>query len=431
VNYPRFEKYKNIGEDYVIPKKMKAVAMKEPGLENLKILELDVPYPNTNQLLVRVDACTICTSTLKILAQGKEHTYINGWPIESHPVILGDEGSLTVVKVGQNLQNKYQIGEKLCVQPAVDHAPINHREFYRNVETMNKTAVGYTLGGHLSEYMLIMEEVIESNCLVKLPSQTLGYYEVSLSEPVSCCVSAQDHHVHLIFNPSTGERVAVKGLLKNGVTAVFGAGVMGRLHAEVAMSYSPKHLFVFDINPNRFEWITSRLSSQAKKMGVALHCELITPDIANTVYKITGQNFADDIIDATGSARAQENVFGLAGRGSVVNTFGGLKVGEHVVGIDLRKVHYSEMIITGSSGGNWGDTVKVLDLVNQGSIRLGTQIRLVGDLTHAVKFLELMKQGKIDGKAIVYPHTKMDKPYEVPDEWSCEKEIEHLDKTLI
>ncbi len=66
--------------------------------------------------------------------------------------------------------------------------------------------------------------------------------------------------------------------------------------------------------------------------------------------------------DATGSRRAQETAFKLSGRYSVFNSFGGLKSGENIIGIDMRRVHYDEIIITGSSGGNWADTVKTLKL---------------------------------------------------------------------
>ena len=85
--------------------------------------EVPVPQPGPNQLLCRVDAAGVCTSILKIISQGNKHTYINGWDLEKNPVILGDEGSVTVAKVGDNLTSKYKPGERYAVQPAVDVAP--------------------------------------------------------------------------------------------------------------------------------------------------------------------------------------------------------------------------------------------------------------------------------------------------------------------
>ncbi len=410
-----------------IPDKMKAIIMSKVGLENVRLAELNVPRPNENQILARVDACTICTSTFKLLAQGPEHPYLNGWDIERYPVILGDEGAITAVEVGANLRDSYYVGERLAIQPAVEHKPVNHRERYRSPDLMKKVAVGYTLGGHLAQYILVTEEVIEANCLVKLPSQEMGHFEVSLSEPLSCVVSSQDHHIHFTVEPETGERVPMKGLLRGGVTVIFGAGVMGRFHVEAAISHQPGDIIVFDIEPGRFLWIEKYLVERAGQRGTKIHCERAGgADLQGTLHKLTGRSFADDIIDATGSARAQEAAFKLAGRGSVFNSFGGLRLGENMIKIDMRSVHYDEMIITGSSGGNWADTRRALELVNEGNIHLGAYIRLVGSLSDAVDFLKLVKSGKVDGKAIVYPNIKLDKPVRVEDEWTKEKEIELL-----
>ena len=58
-------------------------------------------------------------------------------------------------------------------------------------------AVGYTLPGHLAEYMLITEETIEAGCLLPLLDPALPEAHAATAEPLSCAISAQDHHVHL------------------------------------------------------------------------------------------------------------------------------------------------------------------------------------------------------------------------------------------
>jgi D-arabinose 1-dehydrogenase-like Zn-dependent alcohol dehydrogenase len=106
------------------------------------------------------------------------------------------------------------------------------------------------------------------------------------------------------------------------------------------------------------------------------------------------------------------------GRGSVFNSFAGLDVGKSVVEVDLRKVHYDESIITGSSGGNWADTARTLKLIADGDFRIDPHIKLVGDLNHAVEFIKMVNKGEVDGKAIVYPHAKLDRPITVKGEWT-------------
>ncbi|MCJ7693745.1 MAG: alcohol dehydrogenase catalytic domain-containing protein, partial [Sedimentisphaerales bacterium] len=148
--------------DFSIPKTMLALVATGAGFENLALTEIPVPEIGSDQLLARVDAAGVCTSILKLIDQGKKHTFINGWDMKKWPVILGDEGSVTLAKIGDNLKDKYKIGQRYVIQPAVDIAPLLHRERYKNnAEGMYKCAVGYTLGGHLAQYIRIQEEVLK------------------------------------------------------------------------------------------------------------------------------------------------------------------------------------------------------------------------------------------------------------------------------
>ncbi len=373
ITYSRFDKYLNIGDDFKIPKKMRAVIMKGCGIENLEMIEKKIPEPGDDQILCRIDAFTICPSIPKLLKQGPEHKFLHGWPLDKYSITLGDEGAVTVVKCGKNLADKYRAGEKYAIQPAVEHGPINHRDKYNDPDRIKKLAIGYTLGGTFAEYILIPEEVFKADCFVKLPSPDLGYYEISLSEPLSCVVSSQDHHLHLIIDPETFERRPVKGLLPGGVTAIFGAGVMARFHIELAIQYKPRCIIVFNRSTKRFEWIDRFISKRAKDNNVDLYMEeLDFASLQQTLVKLTGQTFADDIIDTTASPEVVKQVLNkVCGKGTVFNSYGGLNIGSNIIPVDLRKVHYDESILTGSSGGNPSDTVRTLELIHSNSFKVG------------------------------------------------------------
>lgn len=426
--------YTNADPNALLPKNgtMLAVTLSGTGFDSLALESVPIPEPGADQILCRLDACTVCPSILKLISQGLEHQFLNGWDVEKYPVIIGDEGAVTVVKPGKNLEGSYRLGEKYAIQPAVDHEPINHRERYRTPETMKKVAVGYTLGGSFAQYILIKEEVLEAGCLVKLPAQDLGYYEISLSEPFSCVVSSQDHHVHLISDPRTSERKAVKGLKEGGVVVVFGAGVMGKFHIELALTYKPRAIVIFEIIPERFDWIRKHIVPRSAKQGTSIFCESSELTQAKERIKdLTDQDFADDIIDTSASPVVSEYcINNLTGLGSVYNSFGGLTIGKNMVPVDMRKVHYSECMLTGSSGGNSYDTERTLKLIHQGHVNLGTRIRLVGDLSHAINFVQRLQDGKVDGKAVIYPHTQIGRPLEISDEWTVENERDHLERYL-
>ncbi|MDD5687825.1 MAG: alcohol dehydrogenase catalytic domain-containing protein [Elusimicrobia bacterium] len=410
-----------------IPEKMKALVIRGCGFEKLSIEEVPVPEPKPSQLLARVDAAGVCTSILKIIEQADKHKYFNGWDPSKWQTILGDEGSVTLVKVGDKLKDKYKVGKRYGIQPAVDCAPINYRERYNNnAQNMIKTAVGYTLGGLLAEYILIQEEVLTAGCFIPLPDDNMPYFAVSMAEPISCVVSAQTRHVHIYKDGPSSPRKAKLGIKEGGVLIVVGAGGMGLIHIELAMRFNPRVIIVNDVLQERLNWINKVLKPKAEKKNIKLIT--VTPDKINEVLdKESGGKKADDIILAVGVRPVQQEAFSWLGFGGVVNLFGGLKKGDSLLNIDNIKVHYDEIKVAGSSGGDPYDYIETLEAIKNGDINAGNYVAGVGSLDNAVDVLKMIRDNKIQGKAILYPHIKNMK-FEQVNNWSKEKEETLLKK---
>jgi threonine dehydrogenase-like Zn-dependent dehydrogenase len=412
---------------FTVPDQMRALVLDGTGFGHLRIRHVPVPRPGPRQLLARVDAAGICTSNIKLVEQGPNHNLIYGWDISRFPLILGDEGSVTLVRIGDELRERYRPGERYVIQPAVDHPPINHRERYRNNgQGIEKVAVSYTLPGHLAEYILITEETLAGDCLVSLPDTSLPYAHVALSEPLSCVISGQDHHMHLFQESSLAPRSVLKGLKPGGVTVIIGSGAMGRMHVDLALSYRPRAIVATDLIESRLETVRRLFGPRAEKLGIALHA--VNPsqiDVDGLVKELTDYRGADDVIVAVGSGKAIEMAQNYVGRGAVLNLFGGLKKGQDVIGLDTGLVHYKEINVTGSSGGSPWDISRTLELMVHGDINAGAHITQIGDLEHAIQFLEMVKAQEIDGKAVVYPHRRTDEILHVHS-WTAEDERGYL-----
>ncbi|MGO8759218.1 MAG: zinc-binding dehydrogenase [Terracidiphilus sp.] len=410
-----------------VPQEMRALVLDGTGFDHLAVRKVPVPVPGAHQLLARVEAAGICTSLIKLIEQGPDHKLMYGWDPAQFPIILGDEGVVTLVQVGEALVDRYQLGERFVVQPAVDHPPVNHRDRYRNSgQGVNKVAVGYTLAGHLAEYILVPEEVLNAGCLLPVPNDRIPLAHAAMSEPLSCAVSAQEHHLHIEQDAPQSARRAAKGLKRGGVTVVIGAGAMGRMHVDLAFAYGPRAIVVADFVEERLERVRKLFGERSQRTGVALHAV----DAANTpveyvVNQLTDYAGADDVIVAVGSRKAIEDAQKYLGRGAVLNLFGGLKKGDEIVGIDGGVVHYKEINVTGSSGGSPWDIARTLELIAAGDLDAGAHITRIGDLEHAAEFLGMVKAQQIDGKAVVYPHRRTEEILSV-DSWTAADERAYL-----
>ena len=408
-----------------IPDTMRAVVLRGVGFDNLAIETLPVPEPGPDQLLARVDAAGICTSLIKTIAHGGGHTYFYGQNLAKFPAILGDEGSVTIARVGTNLKDRFSVGERFVVQPAVDSPPINNLERYENSpQAVNKLGCGYTLPGHLSEFMLIPEEVLQADCMISLAKPYPPYAHAAIAEPFSCCVSGQSHHVRVVTSSLSKPRRAVSGLKSDGILLVVGLGAMGRMNIEVAIASGTKTIIGVEPLESRRTKTNTLFAERLKKFGGALRIE--TPDRASLAVKeLTSGRGVDDLIVAVASQSAIEQSLPLLAKGGVANLFAGLRQNESKINFDGNAIHYDELVITGSSGGIAWDLQQTLDYMSAGKIKPAQHIKKIGSLDHAIDLIDDVRCQKLDGKAVLYPHIKLPKPL-IVDGWTASDEASLL-----
>jgi L-iditol 2-dehydrogenase len=201
---------------------------------------------------------------------------------------------------------------------------------------------------------------------------------------------------------------------------------MGRMHVDLALSCRPAAVIVADLLAERLEIVRRLFTAKAERLGTALHTfHSAQADLGAYIQRVSEQRGADDVIVAVGAGQAIEAAQHYTARGGVLNLFGGLKQGEHLIHLATDIVHYREINVTGSSGGSPWDMAHTLELIAQGEVEPGKHITRIGDLDQAVELLQLVKAQQIDGKAIVYPHRRCARPRVVPA-WSAQDEQEYL-----
>jgi L-sorbose 1-phosphate reductase len=177
----KFDTYR--APDAPIPGHTLAWNMYGPGLENIgrdgRPEAFAVPEPDDDQLLVRIDAVSLCFSDVKLIQQGGKHPKLYNRDLAVEPTRLGHETTLTVLKVGKHLRDQYRPGQRLAIQP----------DIYQNGLS---TAYGYTIPGGLIQYHLIGPEVLhgDAGAYVLPVGLELGYAEAALTEPWACVEGA-------------------------------------------------------------------------------------------------------------------------------------------------------------------------------------------------------------------------------------------------
>ena len=406
---------------------MTALVLAGKGFENLSLRQIPVPRPGPHQFLARVDAVFACSSDGKLIESGKDHPLMAGWDSKRWPVVIGHEGCVTAVEVGKNLKNRIPVGQTFALQPAVNAGPINHRERYPGPETVGKVAIGYTLGGLFAEYILIQEEVIETESLIPYDSAKVPYFAAAFSEPLSCVYSSQNQVTHIYKEGPTSPRQARLGLKEGGVTLVLGAGPMGILHADLAMTHRPRALIISEPLEERRRQAAGLITEKAKAVGVEF---VVTApqELARTVTRITNGRGVDDCIAALGIAKIQEESLAYLAKGGVAAFFGGARAGESLITVDTRRIHYDNISMVGSSGGDPSDVHAVMALLEKGEISPELYVRRVGGLDAALNLIKAVRAQSFFGKGLIYPRVRH--PLFQVESWSGEKEREFLDRTI-
>jgi threonine dehydrogenase-like Zn-dependent dehydrogenase len=215
-----------------LPKKMLRWHLYGAGLENLgkkgSPEEVEVPTYGSEELLVRQDACGLCFSDTKVIGLGPNHPRMTGRDLAADPVTLGHEVACTVVGVGENLKDRFHVGDRFVIQADV---------FYQG----KSMAYGYAISGGLAEYSVIPRAVIEGDegCYLLPIRPDTGYVESALTEPWACVVSAyaQSHR---------------DGIKPEGITLVIGSGeALGRDYdweGLLSPTRKPRHLVAWNLN---------------------------------------------------------------------------------------------------------------------------------------------------------------------------------------
>lgn len=313
--------------------KMQAAVLYGP--DDLRLEYRPVPEAVPGSVVLKVDACAICGSDLRILKHGN--------PRIDQPRIIGHEVAGTVVDVGQGV-DKFKIGDRVSVGADVPCGQCHHCiNGHANNCDVN-LAVGYQFDGGFAEYIRL-EPVVVQYGPVKKYGAALSSAEAALAEPLGCCINGYE----LVF------------MEKGASVAVFGAGPIGIMLISLAkVFYGAEKVVSIDPQAQR--------RAAALRYGADL---VIDPTVENAVERVlefTGGAGIDRVFTACPAIETHEQAVKMVAKRGFVNLFGGVPKGSRTISIDSNWLHYREAYLTGSHGATPVHHAKALDLIERGVI---------------------------------------------------------------
>lgn len=146
---------------------------------------------------------------------------------------------------------------------------------------------------------------------------------------------------------------------------IIGAGPIGCMMIPVARLFGAVRIIVIDKDRTRME--------NAKQLGADICICTESVDPVKEVMQITNGYGADVIITANAAESTHLDAIHMAGHRARINFFGGLASGTSIT-IEPNKIHYKELVVTGSHGSTPRQHRMALELIAGRKINIGKYI---------------------------------------------------------
>lgn len=340
------------------------------GPDQLDLIQRSVPEVVPGALLIRVRACAICGSDLRILRSGN--------PRITAPRIIGHEVSGEVVAIGHGVSG-FAIGDRVTTGADIPCGECEHcRSGRANCCDINY-AVGYQFDGGFAEYMLVNPLIVKYGP-IRMFSDALPYEHAALAEPLACCINGYER---ALYEPDAG-----------GSVVVFGAGPIGLMLVMLGRAFGAKRIITIEPSAVR--------RAKALQLGAHIALDPENEDVVANVLAATGGSGAQAIFTACPSATSHEQAIAMVGKRGVVNLFGGLAKTAPAISLLSNHLHYREAYITGSHGSTPAHHKRALAMIEENEIDVAPLIAESVPLAEIHRGFALAGSGG-PGKIVVCP----------------------------
>ena len=319
---------------------MKALVMREYG--KLTFEDVPMPEPGSDEVLVRVRACSVCGSDV--------HGFDGSTGRRRPPVIMGHEAAGIIEACGPDVKG-YRVGDRVTFDSTIycgrcEKCRTGLVNLCPSRRVLGVSCGEYNRNGCFAEYVNIPEHI-----LYRLPDG-VTFVQASMVEPLS-----------VAYHAATRTPIGPEDTV-----AVVGVGTIGLLTLQVARALGAKRVVAVDIDEARLK--------VARENGADACVNSADPDAAARIRAAAGGDGVDIAFDATGIDATVNLCIGCVRTGGTAVLIGNLAP---EVRIPLQRVVTGQISLLGSCA-SAGEYPQCLELIASGRVNVDAMISRVAPL---------------------------------------------------
>jgi L-iditol 2-dehydrogenase len=271
----------------------------------------EISSPGEGEVVVKVESCAICGTDIK--------SYFKGNPRIQPPKVMGHEFCGIITGIGNGVEC-YTPGQRVTMATTIGCGECVYCRQGRTNLCRKAEAMGFNYPGAMAPYIRIPAKAVRQKHLVEVGN--LDADVAALSEPLSCVINGLS-------------RIPID---KIESALVLGLGPLGMLHSVTLKARGVENICCVEFPGKRTEI--------AEKMGFTV---LQPKDIDNEYKDLSGQEGFDLVVITAPSNEVQGKAPMYARKGGYVSFFASLPVGDEILNINSRTIHYNELIVFGTS----------------------------------------------------------------------------------
>jgi L-iditol 2-dehydrogenase len=327
---------------------MKALLLSE--YSRLEVVEVPMPRPGPDDVLIKVEACGICGSDI--------HGYDGSSGRRIPPLVMGHEAAGVVSATGSGVSDLKE-GQHVTFDSTVY---CGECEFCRTGESnlcQNRQVVGvstpdFRREGAFAEYIVVPRRIVHP-----IPN-SLSFAEAAMVEPLSVAVHA----------------VALSDLKEGSSALVVGAGMIGLLVLQALRASGCTNVIVSDVDDSRL--------NLAKELGATATINAKSSDTAAEVLRHTNGTGVDVALEAVGSTPTIKAAIESVRRGGIVTLIGNVVP---AVEIPLQVVVSRQIRLQGTAA-SAGEYPECIDMLASGRVNLKPLISMVAPLEDGASWFD-------------------------------------------